>query len=382
MNKWKTTTIWGLVLAMGLTGIARAEDKNTQNKPAAEPPKAEKQAEAASDAALNEQIDSLITNLDADNIKIREQASEELKKIGKPALSALQEASESDNPEVAWRAKIIINAINRAEWRKSIQQGRPEPPDIKSQPRSRGFSNSFSITIGPGASSYQLQQDANGKITVTITETKDGKQVTNTYTANSAEEFKEKYPEVAKKYGIDVGANRSRIEIEVPEIDLGEIWDDFGKSWGRRWNDFEKEMEQMRKMMKDWTKRSWNPWFGSQEEESQPPKQAQPQGGAAGKEGAGQALDVGAEIEFIEPPLRAQLNLEETGGVMVASVEEGGLSGKIGLKQYDVVLSINGAKIVTVWEFRRLMKSAVELGKVKLEIIRQGKKQALEWDKK
>lgn len=380
MNKWKTMAIMGLVLAIGLAGIARAEDK----KPVAEPPKAEKQAEATTDATLNEQINSLITNLDADDIKVREKSSEELKKIGKPALSALEEASRSDNPEVAWRAKIIINAIKKAEQKKE----QTETPKVQIQPRKQ--SHSFSITIGPGVHSSKVMSDSAGKvtvitressgrITVTITENKDGKEVTSTYSADSTKEFKEKYPEIAKQHGID--EDRNKVEIEIPDIDMGEIWDDFGKSWGRRWDDFEKEMENMRRMMKDWPKRSWSPWFGQQEEEAQPPKQAQPQGETAGKD-AGQTLDVGAEIEFIEPPLRSQLNLQDAGGVMVASVEEGGLAGKIGLKQYDVVMAVNGANIVTVWEFRRLMKSAVELGKVKLEIIRQGKKQVLEWEKK
>ncbi|MFH1228149.1 MAG: PDZ domain-containing protein [Planctomycetota bacterium] len=358
---WRAVAM-ALVIVLNLPDIAKAEAEKLAQS---ETPKAEVKSE---DKVLSDQITQFIKDLDADEVKTREQASESLKKIGKPALKALDEASSSDNPEVAWRAKTIINAIKKAELKKERQE------DIKSnnQAERKSFSQSFSLNMNSmtGNRLVSINQEASGKITVTVTETKDGKQVTNSYTADSPEQFMEKYPEIAKEYGINIGK-----KVEIPEMDMGDLWDDFGKSWSRRWGDLEKEIEQMRRMMRG----LWNPFGNSPQEENVPqPKQREPK---PEKEST-TTLDIGADIEFIEPPLRAQLNLEDKGGVMVAKVNADGLADKIGLKQYDVVLTVNGSGIITVWEFRRLLKSAMEEGKVKLEIIRQGKKQILDWVKK
>ncbi|MFA5793448.1 MAG: PDZ domain-containing protein [Candidatus Brocadiia bacterium] len=358
--------VMALAIVLNLPGIARAEAEKLATP---EKPKVEAKAD---DKVQTEQIAQLIKDLDADDVKTREKASESLKKIGKPALKALEEASESDNPEVAWRAKTIINAIKKSELKKE----REEAIKSNKQQDKKSFSQSFSLNMNsmPGNRSVSVVQDGSGKITVTVTEVKDGKQVTNTYTADSPEQFMAKYPEIAKEYGINIGKN-----IEIPEIDMGELWDDFGKSWSRRWDDFEKEMDKMRRMMRDSMKDTWIPWGNPPEEETAPQQDKIP---AKPEKEAITTLDIGAEIEFIEPPLRAQLNLEDKGGVMVAKIKADGLADKIGLKQYDVVLSINGTGIITVWEFRRLLKSSMESGGVKLEIIRQGKKQMLDWQKK
>ncbi|MBI4712000.1 MAG: PDZ domain-containing protein, partial [Planctomycetes bacterium] len=87
----------------------------------------------------------------------------------------------------------------------------------------------------------------------------------------------------------------------------------------------------------------------------------------------------GVEVEFIDAALRSQLNLADAGGVIVRSVKADSVAEKMGLKTHDVILSINGTGITTIWEFRRIIKGLLESGKkIKLEIIRQGKKQVIE----
>jgi YD repeat-containing protein len=53
-------------------------------------------------------IETLIRQVGSDDVAEREKATEELRKIGKPAVSALQKAAESKDPEVAVRARALV----------------------------------------------------------------------------------------------------------------------------------------------------------------------------------------------------------------------------------------------------------------------------------
>ncbi|MCK5578370.1 MAG: PDZ domain-containing protein, partial [Planctomycetes bacterium] len=89
--------------------------------------------------------------------------------------------------------------------------------------------------------------------------------------------------------------------------------------------------------------------------------------------------DFGVQVEFIEPALRSQLNLADDVGVLVKNVEENSAGVRIGLKQWDVVLEINGESVKTIWEFRRLLKEALKQKKLEIQIIRQGEKHLLKY---
>jgi hypothetical protein len=64
-------------------------------------------------------IQELIRNLGNDDIVVRERAVEELAKIGRPALKALDAAAESKDPEVKARA---AQAIQKITWGKGIDR--------------------------------------------------------------------------------------------------------------------------------------------------------------------------------------------------------------------------------------------------------------------
>src|SRR5438128_2497273 len=57
------------------------------------------------------EIDALIVQLGHDDFKVREDASQKLFKIGKPAVAALKQALASDDPEVQSRAQMLIRRI-------------------------------------------------------------------------------------------------------------------------------------------------------------------------------------------------------------------------------------------------------------------------------
>ena len=302
-----------------------------------------------------EQIKRLIKDLDADDIAVRDKATDELKKTGKPALSYLEESAKSESPEVAWRSKIIINAIKKAEQKNEPQPDAPVSRKIG--PTIRQFGNNFSITLQgatPGTRSFSMSQDGSGKIAVNIIEyDKDGKQNTKTYEANSTEEFKQKYPEIAKEYGI--GEN-PKTTIEIPDFDFDDIFKDLGRSWDKRLED---EVNRLKDMFN--------------KKGNQSPKTSRPE----------------AEDEDSLPPRSTTLtttdlgfSMEETDKeLLINNVELNGLGAQIGLKKGDVIVSVNGVVVDNLWQCRRQIKTALAKGRVSLVVIRENKKETLIYPK-
>lgn len=299
-----------------------------------------------------DQINRLIKELNSDDITARDKATEELRKIGKPALSYLIEAAKSDIPEVAWRAKIIIRAIEKDEQKK---------PDVTAPGQGRATIRVIpNITVRPnalGIKSYSYSKDSSGKITVTITEyDKEGKQETKTYTADSEEEFKQKYPEIAKEYGI---GEQHTFKFDIPDIDMDDIWKDFGNAWDLRLDDMRKEMDRLRDMLRK--------QMEEMPGQENPPPQQEPEDQDRIKPQLPplSATNLGIYIETVD------------NGVEVKNIEKNSLAEKMGLKIGDIITDVNDTAVKNIWECRRLVKESLEKGRIKLNIIREGKKTVL-----
>ena len=354
---------------------ASSESKSNIQKPQSLP----------SDAVTIEEINRLINNLNSDDIVVREKATDELKKIGSAALPLLEEAAKDNDPEVAWRAKIIIKAISRAEQKK--QQGQDESAESLSKkigPTLRQFSNRVSITINnatPSTKSFVMSQDPSGKVTATITEyDKDGNQMGRTYTADSLEDFKKKYPDIAKEY--DIGENQlpftvnpfpstlrglgtrtpkgrvnPSMSIDIPDVDFNDIWNNFGNAWGQ----LKKELNKLWEMFKDM------PGMEPSQKPTIPPGYSEA------------PAHLGIYIESLSDALKEKSNIEN--GLLVIGVEPNSPAEKMGLKQDDIIISVNDSEVKTVWECRRQIKTALEKGSLKLTITRDGKKETLNYPK-
>lgn len=368
-----------LIGILGLTLIILWETETVANESKASADaeiRLKTEASAKSDQAAR--ISSLIKDLEADNWETREKATDELRKIGEKALPALKEAAESNDPEVAWRAKIIIRSLEKTKRTRperstdELDIGKSvsiwEPQTLSSRIKI------FVQEMGPGTTtkSFSFSTDASGKVTVTIKEeTEDGETEEKTYTADSMEEFKQKYPEVVKKYGIGID---EPVEIEIPEIEieLEDIWEEFSKSWGRRWDELHKELEEMRKSFRrPFEERDWL-------DELFRPKRSRPH---KTKPIITAVDDLGIKVEYIEPALRTQLELSEDNGVLVSKVETDSPGQKTGLQQHDIILEINNQPIKTIWEFRRLMKEVLDKSDAEILIIRKGEKKILNFKK-
>jgi len=375
--------IAGLALAavFGLGSVARAED--------------------ALEAPSGERIAALVKDLSSDQSAAREKATKELKAIGKPALPALRDAAKSDDPEVAWRARAVIGHIEGKGARSEAK--RTEPGHSRLQ--------SFSFNFAPDttASSVQIAQGADGRITVKVTEEEGGKSTTRTYEAGSAEEFKEKYPEVAKRYGIGEASQAPRVLRDfVPQPRVWRRWgldeDFFDRDWpGDLSRDMEELHERMRRSLDDvfrrhgldlWEERVPRRFWGrgpSNEDKPRARDRAEgeeraesPAPRKAPREAdrpAGSPATLGVRVSEVIPALRGHLKLGREEGILVEEVLPDGPAARAGFKAHDVIVAVNGATVKGVWELRRVLREAADKdpdGTLSIAIIRDGERQTLQ----
>lgn len=88
-----------------------------------------------------------------------------------------------------------------------------------------------------------------------------------------------------------------------------------------------------------------------------------------------------AAIEAVPMPYRQNIVLPEDfeGGIVVANVEQGSPADKAGLRQYDIIATLNGEKIESFLDLRKYLYNEANVDEtVEIEFYRDGKKQTSE----
>jgi hypothetical protein len=188
-------------------------------------------ADSPAPAPANDDIPALIKRLGDSHFKIRDEASEKLRHLGKQALPALSNAQKSDDPEVRQRAQVISQQIDedlhpkakadlngpqgvfgRGPGQGGLALGGGNGQmqiHIKSAVMN-GNGRSVSIsktnngtvketTVKEDGKTTKIHEDADG-IAVTITQMKDGKEVSETTKARDKETLKKENPKVFEVY--------------------------------------------------------------------------------------------------------------------------------------------------------------------------------------
>ncbi|MDQ7781115.1 MAG: PDZ domain-containing protein [Planctomycetota bacterium] len=228
---------------------------------------AQEDAREAGDSAVAEaRIDQLIGQLGDEDPKVRDNATRELLKLGKPALTKLRSATKNTDAEVVWRAEQLISDIESGKTAEAEANARADAEAsanaeaggrIRIVPGGRVQIFTKSHSIGRDANeAIERTQTADGKVTVKITRRdKNGAEKVETYSADSPEEFARKYPEIDKKTG-------SSISITIHDGsgrpgDLDEEWKKeqervdemlkkfMGEDFIRRPDDFVKRIERI-----------------------------------------------------------------------------------------------------------------------------------------
>ncbi|MBI1851684.1 MAG: PDZ domain-containing protein [Planctomycetes bacterium] len=385
MNRsWMTLAVVAIP-ALALTALAQS------SKPSVDQPVQTKSTDSGD--ASSEQIEAQIRDLGAVDYVVRDRAYAALRKLGAGAKPELEKATKSEDPEIRWRAGRLLRALASGERddvtteksdKSDTTESKPRPralrrPDRNSDDDSDATSNGsndndpFSgmrdwpgtdeafrrrmetlqrqmqkmqqdmdrmmrdggqmpgTTVQRHGSRSTLRMDDNG-VEATITENKDGKDVTETYKAKDLEDFKAKYPEVAQKLGLD----HMQFQFSGP---LGG-----GSSILRV------------------------PRF--QTTPTTPLVPVLPRGDADGPR-------LGVVIQAPGADLAEHLGLTEGEGVLVREVVPDSLAAKLGIQKSDVLLELNGKSIGSSDDVHDALESTKAGGTVKAKILRHGEEKTL-----
>ncbi len=285
-------------------------------------------------------IEQLVRELGSENFDVREKATAELRKIGKPATAALKKAAQSDDPEIRLRAKQLLEEFERSE----------------KKPPTRRLGGRISVQSSNGDTVYFITPAEGDPIafkrkkdgSVELEYTEDGKKLTAK--SESLEKFLTEHPELARKYGISrdgiryggvrAGFHGGRNEFRFQGQDPEEMF-----------REFEEEMSRLRKRLFE---------FGFEDEEWN--RRMIPTWG-------GREYVHGASFDFPDEVLRSHLEIPEGSGLVTRKVKEGSLVAELGLKRHDILLEIDGTKVASSKDVRSLLKK-----ESKLVVLRGGKR--------
>ena len=189
-----------------------------------------------------------------------------------------------------------------------------------------GSGQSMQMNVGPDGVKVQIQQKG-----------ADGKSETKTYEAPSLEEFKAKYPDVARQY-LDGGGMGLR--LGVPR------WRAFGGN-----PDF--QIDPGLKM------------------DDVPDVATEP----VAEVPAGERL--GVYVEPISEDLSEHMGLQGGEGLRVKSLQSGSLAEKLGIAEGDVLLTIAGKPIRTTQDVRSALRGIAAGAKVEVRVTRRDKELTL-----
>lgn len=259
-----------------------------------------------------EQVRRWIADLASDEFAAREEATERLKKAGPVARGPLEEAADSKDPEVRFRARMALRHVERA----APSAGAGEETGI-----------------GVHATAVSIEQGPD-RIRVTVTEQRDGKSEKKVYEAPDRAAFKEKHPEVFERYlgtGDDVGI---RFLLREPGV-----------------MDFEGELQDLEREMRRLQERFMEK--GLPEAPDDPPA----------------ASRLGVLLEPVPEALAAHLGTDR--GALVAWVEPGSPAGKAGLERWDILTAVGESRIDSPGTVRDALRGVK--GPLRVAFLREGK---------
>lgn len=350
-----------------------------------EPPVLEKAATQGGDAQV------LVKDLGSTSYKTRLEAERKLRELGKNALPALKAAAErKDDPEVQWRARRLVNQIERGDGggfgARPDERGRlraraagpldpadPAQPGDDMQrrfdsifeqlerdfgvdiPRGRFFQDDFFRDLHeqmqdlrqgmalPGQGRAMLLQIGPDGVRAEVKVRNDkGEEENKVYEAPDLEAFQQKYPGVLENQGLGGGVRLwGAPQFRVPDLR--------GLQPFRRLDPIEPTAPMMPDAAVDL-----------------PPP--------------GKRLGVAVRPE-IPADVRDYLGLAAGQGLMVQEVQDGTLAATMGIQRLDVVLELGGKAIGSTADVQAALGGIAVGDKVEVKVLRRGQELLLSADK-
>jgi PDZ domain-containing protein len=211
----------------------------------------------------------------------------------------------------------------------------------------------------------KIQNDGKVELTVREEDRETGKKTSRTYAAAGGAEFRQKYPDLVKKY--DLGRTLGGEGKAVSPEDFDQWWKalkkgipDPGPIPG-----FEQPFdEDFQKLLEEQLGRLRRPFRQAPPVPEAPPRQAPIPGGR----------ELGVKVQDVGETLRDQLGLKENEGVLVTEVKPESIAGKAGFKEHDILLKLEGKAVTDRWQFRADVLTALGKPEFEVEMLRGGKR--------
>ncbi|MBV8879263.1 MAG: PDZ domain-containing protein [Planctomycetaceae bacterium] len=289
-------------------------------------------------------VADLIRDLGADDYATREKAQAELRKLGPAAAPALQRALEDKDAERALRAHQLLADLEKKE-----------PQDFRRWTAYRDFSRGLTLETHP-----------DGKVDLTLREP--GAKESKTYHADSIEDFKKKYPEVAAK--VDLDRLLPKEKWTFLEGSSAEGWD----AWKQRFEkDWFWEKDPFGKFMLPWFpfgSQTLDRWMQEQRKQFEAFGKVEPPTAGTRRQ------ELGVSVERAGSALADQLGLSPGEGLVIAEVQPGSAAARSGLRKYDVLVKMNGKAVTGPEDLRREVDAGLQSG-LECEVLRRGKRETL-----
>lgn len=225
------------------------------------------------------------------------------------------------------------------------------------------------LLVFDSAKGITLRVRNDGKVELSVSEEdKDGKKTSKLYSAASGTEFRQKHPDLVKKY--DLGRHLGGEGKAVPQEDFDEWWKSLKKGipgLGPVPGLDQPFDEEMQKLLEELGRRRPFRLPPNAPPQEQPPRQAPLPGGR----------ELGVKVQEIGETLRDQLSLKENEGVLVTEVKPGSIAEKSGLKEHDILLKLEGKGITDRWQFRADVLTALGKPEFDVELLRGGKRETV-----
>ncbi len=210
-----------------------------QLAPIPAPPAAPTTAPSTQPSDLN----ALIRQLGADDVKDRQRAAQQIRAMGKSALPALREAMKNPDPEIQARASELVKdldpALRKPDQTAVNNRNMGIQPFANGQVRiqiqgggavgANGVFEQQVVVINNNHRHFELNEngrkividEGNDGLTMSVTDMVNGKEVTKEYKAKNADELKKNDPEAFKLYEKHAGnLNGGQLRIDHLKIEV------------------------------------------------------------------------------------------------------------------------------------------------------------------
>jgi hypothetical protein len=185
----------------------------------------------------------------------------------------------------------------------------------------------------------------------------------------SADEFRSKHPDLVKRYELDRYLGGKPKGVSQDEFD--EWWKQLKKGMPGLGpvpgldqpfdEDVQKFLEEQRELFGRLRRPQRQPGPET------PPRQAPVPGGR----------ELGVRVETVGETLRDQLSLKENEGVLVTEVKPGSLAEKAGVKEHDILVTLEGKSIADRFQFRADVLTSLGKPEFEIELLRGGRRQSV-----